>query len=233
MYQEGSIILRMKFSYRRPSFKAQCTLDGLKIFTIFFAPFVFWQASAQNLNLSNEIHKTESVEFLSFNQPNQWGSWLQQNLPYDPARQLTAQIENIYQVKLKSRGEAHITVITPIEYWNVLKPSGLTMEDINKIAVKMKIQQAKFQVLCLGRGSAQIENNSEQTYFIVVRSQDLFNIRREVQKLFVSKGGNETQFNPSQYYPHITLGFTKRDLHESDGIIKDERSCIRNIQTGP
>lgn len=188
------------------------------------------QFSVADPTLSLQIHKSESVEFLSFNEPTQWGSWLQQNLPYAPAQQLTAQIESSYQVKLKTRGEAHITVITPVEYWNVLKPAGLTMEEINQAALKLKIQSAKFEVVCLGQGTASLDNKQERTYFVVVRSEDLVNIRKEIHRLFISKGGDRTKFNPLQYYPHITLGFTKRDLHESDGVIKDANSCIQGIR---
>lgn len=188
------------------------------------------QVSAADLLLSSQIHKSDSVEFLSFNEPTQWGSWLQQNLPYAPAQKLAAQLETSYQVKLKTRGEAHITVITPVEYWNVLKPAGLTMQEIIQAALKLKIQNAKFEVVCLGRGTAQLDNKPEQTYFVVVRSEDLVNIRKEIHRLFILKGGDRTKFDPLRYYPHITLGFTKRDLHESDGIIKGANSCIQGVR---
>ena len=61
---------------------------------------------------------------------------------------------------------------------------------------------------------------NEFTYFVVVQSEDLISIRKKIQDSFVGKGGDKNDFNPLNYFPHITLGFTKRDLHESDGVIK-------------
>jgi len=57
--------------------------------------------------------------------------------------------------------------------------------------------------------------------------------RKEVQNLFISKGGEPVKFLPAKYFPHITLGFTKRDLHESDDVKKDRNSCVFDIKVIP
>jgi len=54
------------------------------------------------------------------------------------------------------------------------------------------------------------------TYFIVVDAPFLKTWRK------TRWGLNEEKF---PYYPHITLGFTERDLHLQDGAVKDARSC--------
>lgn len=93
----------------------------------------------------------------------------------------------------------------------------------------MQIQYSKFEIACLGVGKAKIGNSEEKTFYAVVESQDLITFRQEIQKLVVSRGGTETDFNPHNFYPHITVGFTSRDLHESDGVIKNKSTCTNKL----
>jgi hypothetical protein len=131
---------------------------------------------------------------------------------------------------LKTRGEAHITVVTPVEYWHVLRKVGVTIAEINLIAQESQIQRAQFRVICLGKRSKELAGIKESTYYVVVRSPDLLQIRRKVRDLYLSKRGSRRAFKPENWLPHITLGYTERDLHESDGVKKDENSCILPIQ---
>lgn len=62
-----------------------------------------------------------------------------------------------------------------------------------------------------------------------VNSPDLVAIRKEIQELYVSRGGDGRLFEANHYYPHITVGFSKQDLHEADGVIKDKNSCIAPV----
>ncbi len=146
-----------------------------------------------------------------------------------PVANIFYQLEARLQKPLISRGEAHITVITPVEYWNILRPRGVTIREINQIAENFGIQQSRFNIVCLGQGKAILDNKIESTFFIVVNSEDLIKLRKMIQIHFVRKGGSSNEFNPYNYHPHITLGFTKVDLHESNGVIKDTRSCISKI----
>ena len=102
----------------------------------------------------------------------------------------------------------------------------VTIEEIDHIARRMNIQASKFKVVCLGRGT----KDDMSTYYVVVKSEDLLNIRKEIETLFIKKGGEKRKFRAENFFPHITVGFTKRDLHESDGVIKDETSCIKPIE---
>lgn len=68
----------------------------------------------------------------------------------------------------------------------------------------MKIQNAKFDPLCVGMGSVVLADKKEKTYFVVVQSEDLVNIRRKIQTLLVQMGDGATEFSPENYYPHIT-----------------------------
>jgi len=179
--------------------------------------------------INPNIHNNKNIQFISNKAKGAFGTYLTMNINYSPMRELFSSFtKSEPNIKLKSRGEAHITVITPIEYNKVLK-NKITIKEIEQIALKNKIQSSKFEITCLGRGQKIIDNKNEQTYFIVVKSKNLLDIRTEIQELFISKGGNPKDFKANNYYPHITVGFTKRDLHENDGIIKGKNSCYKEI----
>lgn len=186
-------------------------------------------AGAPDFKLDQKVKDGRSVEFLSHSGPGPWDSYMTLNLPFEPMAELFKQLLLKERRPLTSRGEAHVTVVTPVEFWNVLKPKGVTMAEIEEIAKTMRIQEAKFDVVCLGRGTAKVDGKDEHTYYVVVNSPDLVAIRIAIRSLFVKKGGKASDFDPKAYHPHITLGFTKRDLHESDGVVKDRKSCVASL----
>ena len=155
-------------------------------------------------------------------------SWLGMNLKTEPFTKLKTQVEYLVGKKLNSRGEAHVTVVTPVEYDRALA-AKISMAEIDALALKMKIQETSFRPVCIGRGTTMLERNPEETYYVVLSSEGLFKIRGEIAKLYASRGGKPQDFNPDLFYPHVTLGYTKRDLHYEDGVIKDERSCIYQL----
>ena len=187
------------------------------------------KASSEKYTIDKQIYEGSSVEFLQHQGNGKFDNYLSMNLPFAPMKALFSQVQANENVELKNRGEAHITVVTPIEYWEALRPHQISMQEINDIASKYQIQDSKFEVVCLGRGVASINGKTETTYFAVVKSQDLIKIRQEIFKIFLSKGGSKAEFDPDRFFSHITIGFTNRDLHEQDGVIKDERSCIGDI----
>lgn len=196
------------------------------VFVCFFAASFSY---AHSYSLSRQVLDGSSVEFIEYSGDGEWDNYLTVNLPFEPMAELFRQLLIAKRKPLTNRGEAHITVITPVEYWKVLKPKGLSMDEINGLARERNIQATNFEVVCLGRGETLLDKKTEQAYFVVVTSPQLVNFRKDIQSLFVAKGGSAADFVPDQFYPHITLGFTKRDLHESDGIIKDARSCVDSI----
>ena len=152
-------------------------------------------------------------------------NWLAENVDYDPSNQIRQQIEQSLPKKLLTRNEAHITVITPPE-WDILK-TKLKMADLNSLAVKSGIEKMPFKPLCVGEG----RSGEKLTYYVVVDSPDLLKLREKIAKAFESKGGNAKSFFATHFFPHITIGFTDSDLHESDGVIKNTASCQFDITT--
>lgn len=202
----------------------------MKIFALFLSLILAACATPRrdvtSLTYSDKL--LEKADFVPHHDKGKMKSWLGMNLKVTPFSQLKIQVESLQGKKLDSRGEAHITVITPVEYDRVLA-SKIKMSEIEAIARKMKIQETSFTPVCVGRGTLMLEGRPQETYYVVVSAEGLFKIREAVAQLFVSRGGKAQNFNPELFYPHITLGYTQRDLFYEDGVIKDERSCIYQL----
>lgn len=176
-------------------------------------------------SLSRTVHDNAGIPFIKHEGNGAFDSYLSMEVNYAPVKELFKAVVQAERKQLKNRGEAHITVVTPVEFFEVLK-NKITIKEINEIALKNEIQKSSFKVVCLGKGSLKYDD----TYFIVVKSSDLFEIRRKIQKLYESRGGKVGAFEAQHFFPHITLGFTSRDLHEADGVVKNEKACIADIE---
>lgn len=171
---------------------------------------------------------TEKAEFIPHTEEAPMKAYLAMNLPYPPYKALAEKVEKEEGVKLTTRGEAHITVVTPIEYDKVLK-KHISIAEIHKIAEAAKIQDTEFTPVCIGRGQKELNGKLEKTYFVVVESPALIELRGRIEEAYVKNGGKAQNFVPEKFLPHITLGFTSRDLHQEDGVIKNRTSCIKQL----
>lgn len=172
---------------------------------------------------------TDSAPFVAHNDAAPMQSYLALNLPYAPFQKLLEQVETAEGVSLKNRGDAHITVVTPVEYEKVLK-KRLPMAEINKIAEEAKIQETPWTPICIGKAQKEIGGKTESTYFVVVESPALIDLRGKIEEAYIKNGGKAQHFVPEKYAPHITLGFTSRDLHAEDGARKRQESCVYRFQ---
>lgn len=154
-------------------------------------------------------------------------NYLALNLPYPQYKEILAQLINKVG-PLKDRSEAHITIISPPEF-KVLTDSKLTKLNARKITetyVTLNKGVYRFKQVCIGSGEKNLNEKKLKTYYIVVDSPDLLAFRREISKLSKLP---KSKFDPDLFYPHITLGFTEKDLHYEDGVIKDSKSCMKDI----
>lgn len=154
-------------------------------------------------------------------------SYLALDLPLTAFEKMRHDVEAKEKVTLKHRNEAHITVITPPEFTELKK--HITMDEIEALAASMGLNKASYNLLCVGKGTAQ----KKATYFVVVQSEDLFKIRKAIEILYKKKGGTDSGFKAEQYHPHVTLGFTEKDLHAQDGVMKDASSCLFAVHPEP
>lgn len=125
------------------------------------------------------------------------------DFPYREFRALLSVADQMAGQELKTRGEAHLTVLTPQEYQRLgTQMRDLLIQELKQIDWTKDAVEAQ----CIARGTAMIAGHMESTYFVVVSAPKVDRIRRK--------------YGLTTYYPHVTLGFTSRDLHFEDGVIK-------------
>jgi 2'-5' RNA ligase len=146
-------------------------------------------------------------------------------VPFAPVKAVLEALQPLVDRPLRSRSEAHITVISPPEFYQVLRPY-VSIEEINTIAQAASIQQTKFTLICVGMAEAVIAGQKQQTYYLVASSPDLVQLRQQIFERYVERGGDRSHFDPAGFYPHVTVGFTLRDLQEGDGVKKGQNSCL-------
>lgn len=178
----------------------------------------------------NAPSTSEKAEFIPHTEEKPMKAYLAMNLPYSPYQTLFEQVQKAEGITLQNRGEAHITVVTPIEYDKVLK-RHLSIAEIHKIAEEAKIQDMEFTPTCIGRGEKELSGKLEKTYFVVVESSALIDLRGKIEEAYVKNGGKPQDFVPEKFLPHVTLGFTARDLHYEDGVVKNKTACVYQFQT--
>jgi 2'-5' RNA ligase len=178
------------------------------------------------LPLSARVLDSRKVPFVKHEGLGDFDNWLAVNIPWEPINSFRGVLEKEGNAPLLHRGEAHITVLTPVE-WQSLK-KVLSMKELHQLFQK-RIQRVPYQVSCLGKFTKEMEGKTQSAFFLVVQSPGLFDVRQEISKLFAKKGGDPERFDPLEYFPHITVGFSEKDFHLSDGAIKDLRSCDRSV----
>ena len=136
-------------------------------------------------------------------------------LPHSPFKAWLSPVEKKWNLKLNSRGETHLTLISPPE-WEILR---LHMS-VKQVAEAFKsLDPRVWRIRCLARYQ---KDPALQTIYWVLEAPDVLQARNQIAKSLPPQVA--TTFR-TQYFPHITLGFTLRDLHLQDGAIKDTRHC--------
>lgn len=102
------------------------------------------------------------------------------------------------------------------------------MAEIEKFWSPERIQSSAFREICVGKGQKITSGRTLETYFVVIESSELLQLRRELEAELFRRGNKK--FRATAWQPHITLGFDERDLHEVDGIRKDSSSCVFPLQ---
>lgn len=195
------------------------------ILVILSSQLAFGQATLE-LPISTKAIDSSSLAFLPHQGKGPFDTSLAMDISYGPIQEARGAIEKHLKIKLDyfkgwdPKGEAHITVITPPEYYEVLRHK-ISMTDIEAIAKKANIQGSDVQIFGIGSAAKQVDGKDEETYFLIVDSLNLRKLRTLVFTEFVRRGGSPSAWDPTWFFPHITIGYTKRDLHESDGVIKN------------
>ncbi|KAI8637137.1 hypothetical protein BD408DRAFT_425059 [Parasitella parasitica] len=173
------------------------------------------------IQVNKKILSTEIIAFESH--PAGKASWLGMNFDFQYVEPVF-EILNSTQVPLFTRGESHITVISPPEF-SILSTTGITIDQLDQIALDEKIQHTKVKIVCLGKENV----DGRIVYQLIVTAPNLVKIRRKAFQLFAKRGGNTSLFDPNSFWPHITVGFTSGDLFIEDGVYKGSNVCYRPI----
>lgn len=180
-----------------------------------------------------EITLSRSVyEKVSFSSQFIEDGALIRNVNYNAVKELIPQLEKKYRIELKTRGEAHITVITPPEAQGWFTPDR---KGINYLIDPIEIhhryfptlQNTDFNILCVGK---QENDNGNLVFYLVVQSEELFKVRSDIQRELESRAkftGKKTHFNANNFYPHITIGYVKGDVH---GVSKGKETCVEDLR---
>ena len=177
--------------------------------------------SIADLKLSKKIFR--DVPFSS--QYSEDGALIR-SVDFRSVNDLVPQIEEKYAdllkgQKLKDRNEAHITIITPPDAKTGFFPGNISIDQVlptdEMISIyKPTLQQVDFKVVCLGK---QQNDKGNIVFYLIVESEDIDEIRAEIEKLVTKSGRTDIPFKAKgKYYPHITIGFVGGDVH---GVRKD------------
>lgn len=142
------------------------------------------------------------------------------DLEFEPFSKVRIDVEERRAVRLKNRGEAHITILSPPEF-DLLTKILDAREVRDLVAHEIKLTAPDVHPICVGQGRVA----AEETWFVVIDMPSALKARRSVEKHFRNRGGKPDDFRAELFYPHVTLGFTSRDLHLQDGVAKDVSSC--------
>ena len=148
-------------------------------------------------------------------------SYISLDLEYPEYQQTLNRLDTFLSTKLVNRGEAHITVITPPEFKTL--SANANPESLHQDWQDWKTKN--FSKVCLGEGVLKEKNKVLKTYYVVVESPELLAFRKFLKEKYAAK-----DFNAETFYPHITLGFTEKDLHFEQGVIKSPKSCPKELQ---
>lgn len=174
---------------------------------------------SENLWANIQLDKT-IYEKMNYNPQYAKEGALTYNVNFKVIKSLKKQIEQQDKVRLQTRGEAHITIITPPEYNGPKRNKEnqlpglkkyLQMEEILNRFEK-KLQNLNFKVGCIGK----LTNKKNTVYYLVLNSPELSKVRQEIlaEATRRAKWNNQNHnFESLKWYPHITIGFTKADIH--------------------
>eukprot|EP00898_Chlorokybus_atmophyticus_P001430 jgi/Chlat1/2288/Chrsp17S00166 len=170
------------------------------------------------------------------NVPDPKGQELHKTVYYPPVKavytKLTTNgpIPSGYDRPTQNRGEAHVTVLRDVEFARISQ--YVSFKDIVTLGNNNNIQGVAFTLDCLGGACRVVSGVRTCAYFIVLKTPNtaLINIRKKIQSLVVSRGGSAALFNPTTYYPHVTVGFTVQNLNPEQGVIKTRaKTCFAEL----
>ena len=160
------------------------------------------EAAVAQMNLS-------SLEMKPVNMDLDQETYASINHPVKHFSSALKRAEEIAGGKLITRGEAHLTILTPPEY---MKLNAKFRKQLLHEVQHLDWSKSPIKPVCIGHAKTDLNGKSESAFYVVVEADAIVKIREK--------------YHLGEFYPHITLGYTKRDLHIEDGVKKDLSSCV-------
>jgi len=183
--------------------------------SLIFALFSLCYAAPSTMRPSYVVNArllvTNWQPFQSF--PDRLQQTLQPNLV---ANVTSALVNDALFDKLTPLSHSEVIIIYPEEF-TILSSVGIKMTDVEQIGYNNYIQYTIINLGCIKKAVVEDGNGGgDSTVAAVVeaKARTITNIRKAVEKLYMSKGGVQGGFNATAYSPHITLGFSDGEAAE-------------------
>jgi hypothetical protein len=113
--------------------------------------------------------------------------------------------------------------------FKVLSQVGITRQELYDIGSNYYMAYPQISAKCLARAK------DSRTWYLQVTSINWNNVRVEVERRYLEKGGKSGGFVAADFYPHITLGQTGGQSMEEKVIGRDGQSeCVAEVKlVGP
>ncbi len=116
---------------------------------------------------------------------------------------------------------ARLTVVTPSE-WAILR-SVLKMQDLDQLARAKRLQEQGFTPGCLKK--------SGDGYFVAVEAPEMRAFRRDVWRLYVSRGGTGEDFEWRRWHPHVPVAKVPQGTLDEDYVYKEKTPCLSALNS--
>ncbi|KAJ2475750.1 hypothetical protein IWW56_005275 [Coemansia sp. RSA 2131] len=97
----------------------------------------------------------------------------------------------------------------------------------NNINYDPNVPSFSLKATALNSGNVSFVSHAQDKPFD--KFDDLLAIRQDIFNLYRKKGGEGALFQPESFWPHVTIGFDRRDLFIEDGIYKGSNYCYAHI----
>lgn len=127
-----------------------------------------------------------------------------------------------YNLALNPPGTNQLKVITQSE-WRVLS-QRLKMEDVQELMKKHELMKYPLKPNCLCKVETVIRDKKDQAWVILGEAPEMLQFRREVWRLYMTKGGAGPDFQWKKWYPSITVGSTGA-VFDDELALKEKSPC--------
>lgn len=169
--------------------------------------------------------RTESSTPVTFKETSAVKNYVSLDLAYPYYKMVFDKLETRLKTPLKNRGEAHITLVTPPEF--KILATKISPKRIHELANQFMATNPPIQNMCVGHFEKKLTSQLEHVYYVVIEAPELVEFRKQ---LALESGLEKNAFDPELFFPHVTIGFTDRDMHYEDGAIKSPQSCPDNLK---